>query len=259
MLSVSYFTTVIGFRDTRLSHALTTELYRSTSKAQNFSQLRDLCFDFFEAQNVSRLSYHHSPPLGAEDFHPHLTIVALGFPKGQVKKWMETRMYERDPIFRHVATSTRAFWWSEIGALTTLSPQEKQYMKEVSVLGIGDGLAIPVFGPHGRNGYFGVGFGDPRPDLDVEHISLLQWSCQIMHLRYCDLLAAILPSNIKISVQEKSVLRHIARGKTNTQISRELNVTSKTIATYVARSFEKLDANDRMTAALRALALGLLD
>jgi LuxR family transcriptional regulator, quorum-sensing system regulator CciR len=242
-----------------LSLTLTTQLNIDTLEAKNFSQLRDLCYKFFETQNVSRLSYHHSPPLGAEEFHPHLTIVALGFPKGSVKRWSETRMYERDPIFRHVASSTRAFWWSEIGSLTPLAPAEKRYMKEVSVLGIGDGLAIPVFGPHGRNGYFGIGFGDPRPELDIDQISLLQWSCQIMHLRYCDLLAAILPKEIRISVQEKSVLRHIARGKTNTQISKELNVTSKTIATYVARSFEKLDASDRMTAALRALALGLLD
>jgi DNA-binding NarL/FixJ family response regulator len=62
----------------------------------------------------------------------------------------------------------------------------------------------------------------------------------------------------KLSAQEVNVLRAAARGQTNGEIGAQLLVSEATVKTYLARAFEKLGVNDRTSAVLRAIALGLL-
>jgi LuxR family transcriptional regulator/LuxR family quorum-sensing system transcriptional regulator CciR len=232
---------------------------------QNFTTAGDLgtlrrrAYDYFYENGIRRLSYHHYPPLGAVDYGSAIIVVALGFPEGWVKSYSEQRMYEFDPIIRYAMSATRPFWWDSISELTHLSNREADYVGALKTANLGAGLAVPVYGPHGRNGYFGLGFGETTPDVSASKILELQSACQLIHLQYCMLLARTLGVEISLSVQEVSVLKLVAQGRTNSEISDALNISNKTVETYIRRSFDKLDVSDRMTAALRALSLGLLD
>ena len=232
---------------------------------QNFTSAGDLgtlrrrAYDYFRENGIHRLSYHHYPPLGAVDYESAIIVAALGFPEGWVKTYSEQRMYEYDPIIRYAMSATRPFWWGSITELTKLSKREEDYMELLESADLGAGLAVPVYGPHGRNGYFGLGFREASPDVAPNKIIELQWACQMIHLQYCMLLARVFGVEVKLSVQEISVLKRVSQGRTNSEISDELNISKKTVETYVRRSFDKLNVGDRMTAALRARSLGLLD
>ena len=78
------------------------------------------------------------------------------------------------------------------------------------------------------------------------------------HIRYCELLEQRLDDLPKLSDRETQVLQQIALGKSNRQIAEQLSVSNKTIETYLSRIFDKLDVHDRMTAALRAIAKGVI-
>lgn len=61
-----------------------------------------------------------------------------------------------------------------------------------------------------------------------------------------------------LSAREIDVLRLIAQGKTNRQITQELMVSLSSVKTYVQRVIKKLGVSDRTQASVRAVEMGLL-
>jgi DNA-binding NarL/FixJ family response regulator len=49
------------------------------------------------------------------------------------------------------------------------------------------------------------------------------------------------------------VLVHVARGKTNAEIGRLLNLSEKTVGNYIGTMFEKLHLNNRIELAIYAV------
>ena len=62
-----------------------------------------------------------------------------------------------------------------------------------------------------------------------------------------------------LTERELDVLRHIARGMSNREISRELGIAEKTVKTHVSNILMKLHLADRTQAALYAVKRGLFD
>ncbi len=242
----------------RASPAGTTDYVAALKAAKSPVELRATVIRYMDSRNIAMFSYHHYPPLGAPDFRSQLTIVSRGFPAEWVDRYQRERLYEIDPIIRVAMTATEPFWWSEIRQLTALSSRERRYMQMAAKADLGDGMAVPVFGPSGRNGYFGIGFHRSLPRPDDAACAEVHWICQVAHLKYCALISARLPEPAQLSAREKEILSLVIRGRSNQEIAEELSLSANTVDTYVRRSFGKLDVNDRISAGLRGLALGLI-
>jgi DNA-binding NarL/FixJ family response regulator len=61
----------------------------------------------------------------------------------------------------------------------------------------------------------------------------------------------------QLTEHERDVLQRLARGRTNAQISDELNFESNVVKSHVEHVIEKLGVSDRTQAAVRAAELGL--
>jgi len=234
-------------------------LIANVSGARTFRELKQIWCSYFAYRGVDQLNYSHYPPFGARDFGGIRMILSQGYPRDWHVAYAKAGYINRDPVLQRILNVTRPVWFSDVEALPDLSEEEKTYFDLMRACKIGDHLALPVFGPAGCSGGFGVIFSPdtPKPSPDcVEHI---HWLCQRTHIRYCELLVQNLEQVPTMSRRELEVLSSIARGRTNAQIARELSVTTKTVDTYLARVFHKFDVSDRMTAALRAIAMGLID
>ncbi|MGF1462301.1 MAG: LuxR family transcriptional regulator [Maricaulaceae bacterium] len=240
-----------------LSQNLTT-LIHDTGQIGDFDDLVEYYIRLFTAQGVAMLSYHHLPPPGARDYARQLTVRAYGFPPDWVERYTQDELYLVDPIPKHALNATGPFWWSDARAFPDLSEAEHRYLDRLEHADFGDGLAIPVFGPHARNGYVGMGFGGPRPHLSPEAVRLAQLACQIGHLRYCDLLFVRLAPDAALSQREAEILEWIARGKSNAIISQIVGISNHTVDTYLRRIFAKLGVADRVNAVLRGIAVGAI-
>ncbi|MEM7805580.1 MAG: LuxR family transcriptional regulator [Pseudomonadota bacterium] len=237
---------------------LVTELVTRLQQADQFPELRKIYVDFLSGVGVRMMSYHHLPPLGAEDYDPHIAVMAHGFPDSWVQRYVDESLYDIDPIPQHAAKSALPFKWSEARHFQDLTDDNRRYLDLLDAAALGDGLAIPVFGPHGRNGYAGYGFGTPTLEIGNTEIALLRWAAQIGHLAYCDLLMAHPKDACHLSPRECEVMAWAARGKSNAVIAEILGVSRHTVDTHVRRVFNKLGVADRVTATLRALSLGLI-
>ncbi|MFC3303563.1 helix-turn-helix transcriptional regulator [Parvularcula lutaonensis] len=218
----------------------------------------EFTIDAIKRRGITRMSYHHMPPPGAFDHSPYVSVITEGFPEEWVERYKDKQYYLTDPIPRRALSAGRPFWWSDAGRHFDLSEKEKAYLDELERADLGDGLAVPVFGPHGRDGYVGLGCGQDQRTLSTGQIIELQYICQAAHLRYCELLAKHLPKAAALSEREQEILNWIARGKSNAVIAEILGLSANTVDTYVRRIFKKFDVGDRVSAVLRGYALGLL-
>lgn len=67
------------------------------------------------------------------------------------------------------------------------------------------------------------------------------------------------PTPCPLTSRELEVLRVLARGSTNAQIARELNVTDDTVKFHVHNIFRKLDVASRTEATLVAIRQGWVE
>jgi LuxR family maltose regulon positive regulatory protein len=65
-------------------------------------------------------------------------------------------------------------------------------------------------------------------------------------------------SRDELTARERSIVEFIARGRSNKEIARELGVTPETVKTHLKRIFQKLSAESRAQAVVRAQSLGML-
>ncbi len=65
-------------------------------------------------------------------------------------------------------------------------------------------------------------------------------------------------SRDELTARERSIVEFIAKGQSNKEIARELGVAPETIKTHVKRIFQKLSAESRAQAVVRAQSLGML-
>lgn len=234
------------------------EVVLKIQEARNFKELSTICYVFFEQKGVCQFSYFHFPPIGAVDFDRTRIIVWLGYPETWVTAYQQAGYVDKDPVVERLLKETRPVWTHDVLQVPDATQQEVDYLALLIECGVQNDLGVPVFGPGGRNGGYGVGFNKDAPKLSILEINEIQWICQTAHIRYCELLDQKFEKPPQLSGRETEVLRLIARGKTNAQVAAKLEVTPKTIETYLSRIFFKLDVHDRMTAALRAISSGAI-
>jgi DNA-binding NarL/FixJ family response regulator len=66
------------------------------------------------------------------------------------------------------------------------------------------------------------------------------------------------PAGAALTPRERAVLAEIARGRSNREIARTLNIAEKTVKAHVSAIFTKLGVADRTQAALHAVRSGLV-
>ena len=212
---------------------------------------------FFGEAGFPLVSYHHMPPLGSVD-EGRIRVVAHGFPEDWVKKYIREKLFRIDPVPEYAFQRETPFLWKDTPLELFPGDEQKRFWKALKGADFGDGLAVQAFGPGGRNGYFGLGFGGAAHALPEGERTMLQSACQAAHLKYCLLLRETLPPPPQLSQRERQILEWVARGKSNSVIAEILGISSHTVDAYLRRVFMKLGTTDRMTAAIRGLGMGVI-
>lgn len=66
-------------------------------------------------------------------------------------------------------------------------------------------------------------------------------------------------TDLPITEREKEVLKHLAQGKTNKEISKDLILSASTVRNHISNIFTKLRISNRSQATAIAIYAGLVD
>ncbi|WP_316013906.1 LuxR family transcriptional regulator [Roseobacter sp. HKCCA0434] len=212
------------------------------------------CVEFFHSHDFETVSYHVMP-LAWETSDSALQIRSDGLPAEWVENYHDRKLWQIDPIPAAALNRSLPFLWSDLENLRQLTASEQEFIDEMEEKVEGDGIAIQVFGPYGRNGYFGLGYVRDVAPLSRADLRMLQWACQLTHHRYCEVEDF---ERAPLSKREQEVLSWVARGKSNSSIADILEISSYTVDAYMRRIYQKLGVNDRVSAAIRGLGSGLI-
>jgi len=256
------------------------ELLNGAVSAQTGAELWALLLSYCKEQGIARVSYHHhghdevwgrgsehsADPQALDRVResvirsptPNFHIVAHGFPREWVDRYVDDRLYTIDPIPELARRTAEPFLWSDTARMTELLDKQAAYLDALDTTVTGDGVAIQVFGPNMRHGYFGFGFSAPKAQITPAKMAEFQIVAQLLHLRACTLIEASNSAEVALSPREREVLGWMAQGKSKSVIAQILDVSVHTVDTLVRRIFRKLEVVDRTTAVLKAVNLGLI-
>lgn len=229
------------------------DLVASFRKMQKRRDLSRAIVDYYHSQGISKLSYHGHFSDGSLR-----EPVADGFPEDWVRHYIDDHLDLLDPIPMIAAQRVRPFRWSDAQNLAELSPEMVAYLLEMRLAGLGEGLAMTVFGPNLRNAYVSLGFAEPDFDPDPDKIMEFQFVAQAGHLRFCELADAARGEERELSPREREVLTLIASGKSNSVIAELMSLSTHTVDAYVRGIYQKFGVNDRTSATLVGLRQGLV-
>jgi len=94
------------------------------------------------------------------------------------------------------------------------------------------------------------------PVVAVRRVGRILWN--VGFKRNCELVGTYGETLPELSQRELDVIRWIGEGKSNAVIAEILGISKNSVDSYVKRIFAKLGVSDRTTAAVRAVALGLI-
>ena len=232
------------------------EFDSAVSEVAELSDLWRLMVDFAAAYQVERIGYHHLPPPGSPDA-ALLRVENHGFGEALLAQYLAARVQGIAALADAVHRIGRPVYLAELPGLVRLTPQELAHLEGYRAGGIENGLSLEAFGPNGRNGIFAFDLG-ATVRLAPSALGRLRWGCQVMHLRYCELLLPTLGEVPSLSAREAEVLGWVARGKSNAAIAEILGISAHTVDAHLRRIYLKLGVFDRISAALRALGFGLI-
>jgi LuxR family transcriptional regulator, quorum-sensing system regulator CciR len=182
-------------------------------------------------------------------------LTVIGLPRIWERHY-RARLYLLDPLPAISLRSTGAFAWPEVFESTELAAKERRYLSIAAKAGMGHGIGVACYGPHGRSGFLGCAWSaaeqPPIPVVQAVHM-IGQTSFQ----RYCQLVPTV--GEIQsLSNRELEVLSWMREGKSNSVIAQILAISRGSVDEYVRRIFAKLGVTDRTAACLRGYALGLI-
>ena len=119
-------------------------------------------------------------------------------------------------------------------------------------------MVFALFGPRNRDGYATMRFAEDPGGFSKTRLQTIHSLILAAHLQ----LGKVMDegrASVALSDREREVVEWMGRGKSAGDIAAILEISPETVRTYTRRVYDKLQTNDRVTATVRALKLGLIE
>lgn len=175
-----------------------------------------------------------------------------------VGRYRDQNYFADDPLISRAIKATKPFHWYELENNETIMENQRRMLGELRAQGFVDGLAVPVFGPDKVTAFFGLGSYDDHLDFSDNELLAVQLVCQTAHLKNFELAEKVETGKFSLSNREQEILEWISAGKSNDVIGEILGISRHTVDTHVKRILAKFNTNNRISAVVIGLQLGIL-
>lgn len=159
------------------------------------------------------------------------------------------------PVGKSILNSGQPVWFSKV--LDDPHFVETKYKRTLQALFelTGDGVFVPTYFKSHWGAAF-VTFGKPQNECSDVLIRQVETLFHQIHIRYrC--LKDEFRTSVTLTKREVDVIELLSIGKTNNEIAQILDIKQTTVSSYVQTIYLKLGVDNRVTATLRAIYLGI--
>lgn len=185
---------------------------------------------------------------------PDETFEACSYMSTAPRQWLthyKAQDYvHSDPLIRHAAKTSKAFFWSDVTANVHEDPIIEKLSYERSQFGLNDGLVVPIPGSASRAGIVSYACRN-EPPRDLKSALVLA-----AHYFYNSIILLYQQKNRNndlLNQRELESLKWAAQGKTDWEIGSILGVDSKTVNYRIERAKKKIGVPTRVQAIIHAI------
>jgi LuxR family quorum-sensing system transcriptional regulator SolR len=183
-------------------------------------------------------------------------VIFNTYPKAWEERYFSNNYLSIDPSVKHGMNSVLPMLWSDVSM-----KEAPDFWEDARSFGLGVGIAQSVFDRQGSCSMLSLS----RDSMDFTQAELIEkapkisWLSQLIHTGMTRL---ILPKEIpetaaNLSGREKEVLKLVAAGMTSQVIADRLHLSKRTADFHIEEATNKLGAENRTDAAVKAIVLGL--
>lgn len=213
--------------------------------------------DIAQSYGAIMTSYHLTPAFNSQ-LGERTVVIHTDYPREWVELYANPDFRRHDPIPDYVMRTGEAISWRLAIASQTLTEEQQTFVKTMRGHGLNDGIALPLFGPNGREAYASMSIGRRIVPEDHLLIRMMVAIGQVAHRRAIMLIMRDYSHPVKLTRRETEVLQWMVRGKSNSEIGANLGISAATVDTFARRIYAKLNVNDRIKATLAGIARGLV-
>ncbi len=174
--------------------------------------------------------------------------------------YLDQRWDRVDPALQRAMKSSQPFFWQTRISDQDYTPRQQDYIAELRARRMWHVVMTPLHGPGGALELCGVTANDtgpvPKQRLSLLHALTLQGILRSQELMPSEGAPAAAPS---LSKREAECLKWLRDSKSNWEIGQILRISEKTVEFHVGNVIRKLKAENRLSAVLNAIRLGLLE
>lgn len=186
---------------------------------------------------------------------PRPAIRLHNYPAAWVDYFDEYKLGPSDPVHRASHVTSCGFTWSEVPGMIRITTGDRDILERAQGEGIGDGFTVPAHVPGEANGScsFATGRGEPVPAHQLMLAQLVggfafEGARRLWRMR--DLVRA---PRAALTDRQRDCVFWVARGKSNWEISRILNVSPETVADHLKLARERYGVCKRALLAVHAI------
>ncbi len=187
-----------------------------------------------------------------------VVIVAFGHRREWITGYRDPAVRRHDPVPDHVMRSGRVMTYRQALEEMALKPAQAAFAARLDAAGLGETMALPVYGPFDFDTFATFSIGRAFTPDDAGTVNRIVAIVEIANRRIAQLVESRSALDIALSEREREVLHWIGLSKSNGDIATILALSPASVDTYVRRLFAKLEVNDRIAAAVKGFRLGLI-
>ncbi|WP_373358210.1 LuxR family transcriptional regulator AbaR [Acinetobacter lactucae] len=187
------------------------------------------------------------------------TIMLNNYPQEWQKRYVEQQYIKVDPTVQHCMVSLQPLIWSSQSVKTQ---EQKEFWEEASSYGLNVGWAQSSRDFIGTRGMLTLARSSEQLSEKEQKAQYtnMYWLTQTVHSSIAKIVndTEFAQFNLYLTHREKEVLRWTAEGKTSAEIAQIIGVTERTVNFHLCNAMQKLNVNNKISAAIRAVMLGIL-
>lgn len=179
------------------------------------------------------------------------------YPEGWMKHYQESNYLGIDPTVKTGARHSRLMVWSELIAAET-----RPFWADAHDFGLRVGVAQSNWS---ANGVFGLltmsRHADTLSRTEINRLPQpINWLANLSHVTMSNfLLPKLIPeSQVQLTAREREVLCWSGEGKTAYEVGKILGISERTVNFHIGNLLSKLEATNKIQAAVKASAMGLI-